>query len=304
MNAFLCKCCSICPLYSLSLHEICIVFDMKKIIKTFLFSIVVVTAMSVSSCMSTKKIVYMQGADTVYAIPQEIAQAFELKIQSDDELAISVTSKNAELIKPFDNNTLIGGGSGISRTGSSSTTQNTTSGVAYFLVDKKGNIEFPVFGTINTRNKSCKELALELQKRFINEGHIKDAVVNVKIMSFKVTVLGDVKNPGTQTFTGERLTLLEALGRSGDMNSSAKRENVLVMREEDGKRVTYQVNMCDAKSVFESPAYYLQQNDVVYVQPNKSVRVKGSTGYTLFQIGATAVSMLVSIVSLIIAITR
>ncbi len=277
---------------------------MKKIIKALLFpAIVAVVAMSVSSCMSTKKIVYMQGADTVYAIPQEIAQAFELKIQSDDELAISVTSKDAELIKPFDNNTLIGGGSGLSRTGSVST-QNTTSGVAYFLVDKKGNIEFPVFGTINTRNKSCKELALELQQRFINEGHIKDAVVNVKVMSFKVTVLGDVKNPGTQTFTGERLTLLEALGRSGDMNSSAKRENVLVMREENGKRVTYQVNMCDAKSVFESPAYYLQQNDVVYVQPNKSVRVKGSTGYTLFQIGATAVSMLVSIVSLIIAITR
>lgn len=269
-----------------------------------LFVLMAAVLGSFSSCMSTKKIVYMQGADTLYAVPQEIMQAFELEIQPDDELAISLTSKNPKSIAPFNNNTLIGSGGGGNLSGSTSATANTNSGVSYFLVDKMGNIEFPIFGTINTKGKTCKQLAKELQDRFVSEAEIPDAVVNVKIMSFKVTVLGDVKNPGTQTFTGERLTLLEALGRAGDMNSSGKRNNVLVVREENGQRTTYSIDLRDTEQVFQSPAYYLQQNDVVYVQPNKSVRVKGSTGYTLFQIGATAVSMLVSVVSLILAITR
>lgn len=276
----------------------------RKSIKILTLSVLTAAVLgSFSSCMSTKKIVYMQGADTLYAVPQEITQAFELEIQPDDELAISVTSKNAKLIGPFNNNTLIGSGGGDGSRSSVSTT-NTSSGVSYFLVDKDNNIEFPVFGTINTKGKTCKQLAKELQDRFISEGHINDAVVNVKVMSFKVTVLGDVKTPGTQTCTGERLTLLEALGRAGDMNSSGKRNGVLVVREENGQRVTYSIDLRNTEEIFQSPAYYLQQNDVVYVQPNKSVRVKGSTGYTLFQIGATAVSMLVSVVSLILAITR
>lgn len=275
----------------------------RKSIKVLTFSVLMAAILgSFTSCMSTKKIVYMQGVDTLYAVPQEITQAFELEIQPDDELAISLATKNSKLIAPFNNNTLIGSGGGDGNRSASSAT-NTSSGVSYFLVDKMGNIEFPVFGTISTKKKTCKQLAKELQERFI-AAQIPDAVVNVKVMSFKVTVLGDVRSPGTQTFTGERLTLLEALGRAGDMNSSGKRENVLVVREENGKRVTYNIDLREPEQVFQSPAYYLQQNDVVYVQPNKSVRVKGSTGYTLFQIGATAVSMLVSISSIILAITR
>ena len=263
------------------------------------FSLVLAT-----SCMSDKKIIYLQGADTIYAVPQGIAQAFELTIEPDDELAISVSSKNSELIAPFNTNTLIGSGTGASQTGTSTASANTSSGVCYFLVDKNGNIEFPIFGTINTKGKTCKQLSEEIQKRLVGEGYILDAVVNTKIMSFKVTVLGDVRNLGTQTFQGERLTLLEAIGKSGDLNNSAKRNNVLVVREQDGKRVTYCIDLRDPDAVFNSPAYYLQQNDVVYVQPNKSVRVKGSTGYTLLSIGSTVVSMLVSVVSLVIALSK
>lgn len=263
---------------------------------------------SATSCMSEKKIVYLQGADTLYAVPQQITQAFELEIQPDDELAISVDTKTPELLRPYNNKTLIGGGSTNNSTGQGNSyggQSNLQSHVVYFLVDKKGNIEFPIFGTINTKGKTCRQLAEELQERFRNgEEKVSDAIVNVKVMSFKVTVLGDVKNPGTQTFQGERLTLLEAIGRAGDMNASAHRDNVLVVREIGENRVTYQVDLRDPKSVFDSPAYYMQQNDIVYVQPNKSVRVKGSTGYTLITVGATVVSMLVSIASIVIALTR
>ena len=123
-------------------------------------------------------------------------------------------------------------------------------------------------------------------------------------MSFKVTVMGDVKLPGTQTYQGERLTILEALGKAGDLNNSAYRHNVLVVREENGRRVAYEVNLLDNQAVFNSPAYYLQQNDVVYVQPNKSQRVRGSTSYTWLSVGSTVVGMVVSIVSLIVALKR
>ncbi|WP_288148488.1 polysaccharide biosynthesis/export family protein [Bacteroides acidifaciens] len=266
---------------------------------TFFFALLF-AGMSVSSCISDKNIVYLQGVEGTYAVPRDIQQAFELKIQSDDQLAISVASKNKELIEPFNNNTLIGGGSN----GNYNNTTNVASGVSYFQVDKNGNIEFPIFGTMHVGGKTCVELSKEIQARLISGNYIRDAVVNTKIMSFKVTVLGDVKNPGVQNFEGERLTVLEALGKAGDLNNSAKRENVLVVREENGKRVTYPIDLRDTRSVFDSPGYYLQQNDVVYVQPNKSVRVKGSTSYTLLSVSSTLVSMVVSVVSLIISLNK
>ena len=175
---------------------------------------------------------------------------------------------------------------------------------SYFQVNKDGNIEFPIFGTLHVGGMTTGEISAMIQKRMIEEGYIYDAVVNTKIMSFKVTVMGDVKNPGTQTYQGERLTILEALGKAGDLNNSAYRDNVRVIREENGKRKAYEVNLLNNQAVFNSPAYYLQQNDVIYVQPNKSQRVKGSTSYTWLTVGSTVVGMIVSIVSLVVALKK
>jgi polysaccharide export outer membrane protein len=262
-----------------------------------------------TGCISDKHIIYLQGADSVYVVPQEIAQAFELKIQSDDQLAISVTSKDHELIAPFNNNTLIGSGGGDRSAGYSSSTANTQSGVSYFTVDRNGEISFPIFGQLKVAGKTTREVSQMIQDMLRNgtkeyAASIKDAIITTKIMSFKVTVLGDVKNPGVQTFTGERLTLLEAIGRAGDLNSSGKRAPVLIVREENGQRQTFEVDLRDQASVFQSPAYYLQQNDVVYVSPNKSVRVKGSTAYTLLGVSSTLVSMIISITSLVFTLSR
>ncbi len=263
-------------------------------------------SLAFTGCISDKHIIYLQGADTVYAVPQSILQAFELKIQPDDQLAISVASKDAELIDPYNNNTLIGsGGAGKS----TSNTSNTTSGVSYFTVNRDGEISFPIFGQLKVAGKTTREVSLMIQN-MLRHGNdefaasIKDAIVNTKIMSFKVTILGDVKNPGMQTFTGERLTLLEAIGRAGDLKETAKRAPVLIVREENGKRTTYEVDLRDEASVFNSPAYYLQQNDVIYVSPNKSVRVKGSTAYTFLGVGSTILGMLLSISTLVISLTR
>lgn len=254
-----------------------------------------------TSCISNKKMIYLQGATQEYAVPQEIKDYFELKVQPDDQLAISVSSKDAELLVRFNNNTLIGGGNN-SQTGTN--TVNVSSGVSYFRVNKNGDIEFPIFGTIHVGGMTTGQISALIQNRMISEGYINDAVVNTKIMSFKVTVMGDVKAPGTQTYQGERLTILEALGKAGDLTNTAHRNNVLVIREENGMRRAYEVNLLDNQSVFSSPAYYLQQNDVIYVQPNKSQRVKGSTSYTWLSVGSTVVGMIVSIVSLIVALKR
>ena len=255
--------------------------------------------LSLNSCVSNKEMTYLQGADQQYASPQTILKNYGLIIQPDDELAISLNTTNKELTDQFNNNTLIGGGA----TGNYTSNTNTTSGVSYFYVQKDGTITFPVFGKIKAAGLTVEQLSKELENR-IREGYIKDAIVTTRIMSFKVTILGDVKNPGTQSYTGQRLTLLEAMGRAGDLNSSAIRKEILVVREEDGKRVTYTVDLTNPESVFDSPAYYLQQNDLVYVESNKSVKVKGSTSYTYLTVSGTLVGMVASIASLIIALTR
>lgn len=254
-----------------------------------------------SSCVSDKKMIYLQGATKAYAVPQDLEAHFELKVEPDDQLAISISSKDQELLQRFNNNTLIGGGNNPMI---GTNTVNVQSGVSYFQVDEAGKIEFPIFGTVKVGGLTTREVSSMIQKRIKDEGYINDAVVNTKIMSFKVTVMGDVMTPGTQTYQGERLTILEALGKAGDLNNSARRDNILVVREEGGKRVTYEVNLLDQESVFNSPAYYLQQNDVVYVHPNKSQRVKGSTSYTWLTVGSTVVGMVVSVVSLIVALKR
>lgn len=272
---------------------------MKVLFRNILYGVCFLTIFS--SCVSDKKMIYLQGASEAYAVPKEIEANFELKVEPDDQLAISIASKDQELLQRFNNNTLIGGGNNPMV---GTNTVNVQSGVAYFQVDKEGNIEFPVFGTINVGGLTTREISSNIQKRFKDEGYGNDAVVNTKIMSFKVTVMGDVMNPGTQTYQGERLTILEALGKAGDLNNSARRDHILVVREEGGKRVTYELNLLDQQSVFNSPAYYLQQNDVVYVQPNKSQRVKGSTSYTWLTVGSTVVGMVVSVVSLIVALKK
>ena len=152
--------------------------------------------------------------------------------------------------------------------------------------------------------KTVEKLSSEIQDRIISEGIIKDAQVTTKIMSFKVTVLGAVSTPGTQEFSGERLTLLEAIGRCGDLTNSAIRKRVLVVREENGERRTYTVDLTDPQSVFNSPAYYMHQNDIVYVEPNGSEKVKGSTGYQYLGLTTSLLGMGTSIASLIIALTK
>jgi polysaccharide export outer membrane protein len=137
------------------------------------------------------------------------------------------------------------------------------------LVTSEGNIEFPVIGTIHLAGLTRTQ-AIDLLKEKLAL-YIVNPTISLRILNFRITVLGEVRTPGTFTIPNERITLLEALGVAGDLLITGERQNILVIRDEDGKRKEYRLDLTQ-ESLFSSPVYYLQQNDVVYVEPNRAKR--------------------------------
>ncbi|HEX6892993.1 MAG TPA: polysaccharide biosynthesis/export family protein [Chryseolinea sp.] len=183
------------------------------------------------------------------------------KIQPDDILSITVSSLNPESNVLF-NNVLL------------PTTTGNTQVIADkidegYLVDKDGFINFPVIGKIELKNLT-KEQATEKMTGLIKE-HVKNPIVNIRFINFKVTVIGEVADPATFTVPTEKINILEALGLAGDMTAYGRRESVLIIREKNGVRSTARVNL-NNKDVLTSPYFYLQQNDIVYVEPNNKVK--------------------------------
>lgn len=149
-----------------------------------------------------------------------------------------------------------------------------------------------------------RELAEAITQKLIDGEYIKNPTVIVRFKGAKVIVLGEVKSPGIQSVENERVTILEALGMAGDLLPTARRENILVVREENGERRSYKVDLTSGGDVFTSPVYYLQQNDIVYVEPNKSINVRGSSGLSFLSAGSAVVGILSSIIAIIALITK
>jgi len=244
------------------------------------------TAVLFTSCASRKKVLYYQNVEEVLAQNNTVTH-FETHLQPDDLLMIIVSAQDREAAAPFNLvNTM-------------TTNPNNPAGTGQmqqqlYLVDNKGNIEFPVLGTIKISGLSKKEaidyITKEVSKYIINP------IVNMRIMNFKVTVQGEVNRPGIHTVVSERLTLADAIALSGDMTVYGKRENVLVIREVEGKRIPYRVDMTKADFI-TSPYYYLNQNDIVYVEPNKT-RVNSSAVGPNLSLGISAISLIVTIIAL------
>ena len=173
-----------------------------------------------------------------------------------------------------------------------------------YVVDNNGCIDFPVLGVLNVAGLTRWELSEMIKNRLIKDGLLTDAVVTVEFMNFKVSVLGEVNSPDTYTIQGDKVTILQALSLAGDLTIYGMRENVSVIRERDGERTFYQVNLCDV-NLFKSPAYYLQQNDVIYVEPSAE-RARQSTiddkNLRLTSIVISSSSMLLSLATLIVGL--
>lgn len=267
--------------------------------RLFTWVLTTVAVLALSSCVSREHLVLFQDANE-YQDPKRIASTFDIRIQSDDQLAISIASQTKELVDVFNNKTLIGSGSGSAggSMGSSSGSGNTN--LTAFHVDKDGYIEFPVFGRIYVEGLSRKALADTIQNR-LRSGYVNDAVVSVELLSFHVVIVGPSKTSTILTLDKDRCTIIEAITMAGGFPTGSYRENVLVIREENGEIWTTRVDFTKLSDLLNSPVYYLQQNDIIYIEGNGASSVDESATYKYITATSTIASFLVSMAAIIMA---
>lgn len=265
---------------------------MKKFLANSL--LLLCLAGGLTSCVSSKKMLYLQGANSLDPSSQKVLDDYELHIKPDDQLYITINSKTPELLTPFANSQVLG----------SSTTSGASRELQGLLVDKNGDIEVPVLGKIHVAGLTRLELAGVIKNKLIEGEYIKDPTVEVRFKGAKILLLGEVNSPGVKELPSDRVTILDAIGLGGDLPPTAKRNNIQVIREENGERKSYTVDLTSSEDIFNSPVYYMQQNDVVYVEPNKSINVKGSSALTYLSAGGSVIAVLASVLSLIFVLAK
>lgn len=225
-------------------------------------------ALMAVSCTTPKDISYFQDMadNTVIAVAAERA----IRLRPDDKLNIIVKSKDPALSDLF-NLTLNVSRSSTQQSANGVTSRNYTSTsemLASYTVSPEGNIDFPVLGKLHVEGMTRSELAGFIKGELMGRNLVNDPVVSVEFLNTGVSVLGEVKEPGRYDLNTDHLNVLQALSLAGDLTISGMRENVLVMREENGKMVSYRLNLTDAGQMAASPGFYLQQDDIIYVEPN------------------------------------
>jgi len=232
---------------------------MEKTIAIRLLPIILILITSTTSCVQTRYVSYLNNAlDTVYV--KETKQQ-EVAIQKNDILSIHISSLNQEASEIFNSTT-------SQQINSSSASGNSSVGSGY-LVNMDGNVELPMIGNFKAEGLSKNELKTEITNSIIERKLLVNPIVNIRRLNFEVTVIGEVGKPTVITVPNEKISLLKALGLAGDITIYGKKENVLLIREVDGKKNVTHLNLNDS-DFLNSPYYYLMPNDIVYVEPNKN----------------------------------
>ena len=246
-----------------------------------------------ASCSAQKRVWYLQ--DVQPASSEQIVQNGEIRIKPLDRLIVVVNSKDPELAVPFNSSTAMSSLSG------STTSTNSIESLQTRTVDENGCILMPIIGTVKCEGLTRNELARLIADKIIEGGYINDPSVNVQFSDMKFSVIGEVARPGSFDIDRDRISILDALAMAGDMTVYGMRNEVIVAREADGKR-TIEVLDLTSKDVFNSPAFYLQQNDVVYVKPNKykaqSAEISQNRSFYLSLV-STAISVITLTISII-----
>ncbi len=266
---------------------------MKK--SSFLLALMAVLMMS--SCVSTKKIVYFQDPDQVFDQGNQIIQQYEMRLKPADQVLVKVTCSEPELLEIFAKDVTMGSsGSNTSNIGSGGLSN------AYgFTVSNDGKITLPAVGVVEVSGLTTDQAARRIEERIVAANLIKDPEVTVRLLNARVAVLGAVKSPQVVSLTSERNTILDVLSQCGDIADTGLRQKLTLYREENGQRKKYPIDLTKA-DVFNNPAYYVQQNDLIYVEPNKSQTVKSSAFYTFLGAGASIVGVIASVVALVFAV--
>lgn len=230
---------------------------MKKLIGMLFLTLTVLTG-----CRSPKDVSYFQDANE--NTQMQIAMMSDLRIQPQDKLTIVVNSRDPQLAALF-NLPIYSRRVGSTQSVESATGQQS---ISTYTVDMEGNIDFPVLGSVKISGMNRQEIAAYLKNRLVSENLCNDAVVTVEFSNMYINVLGEVKNPGRFQLTQDKVTVLDAIGMAGDLNIQGRRYNVKVIRNEGSVAHTYVMDMTSLANLANSPAYYLRQGDVVYVDPN------------------------------------
>ena len=249
----------------------------------------VAAVLLMASCGSSRKFVYLNDMVPGESYPINVESGTVVHVN--DRLDIKVSCKNLELAVPFNTQT---GAYQVSNDGSVKTAGVDLAQKGY-RVDADGNIVFPILGKINVEGKSIKEVSELIESMIVAGNYIKDPEVSIEFLNFKYTVLGAVNGKGTYTVDGDRITIIEAIAKAGDVTNAARLDKVAVIRMVDGKQQIFYNDLRTA-DIFMSPTYYLQQNDIVYVEPKYR---KQSAGDKAWQITSSVVSV-VSLFSSII----
>ena len=246
-------------------------------------------------CVTQKQMTYLTTVEssTADSLNPQFERQVEPRIKAGDALSITVSALDAEAVVPYNLPTTV-----YSSPGSS--TVNTTPSLQNYMVDAEGNIEFPLLGSLHVEGLLRSEVADLVRDRL--QAQIMNPTVNVQLLSPTVVVMGEVSRPGRQSMPNGRLTLLEALGAAGDLTIYGRRDNVLVTREINGKLEFARIDLTSA-DLFMSPYYYLQQNDVIYVSPNK-VRAINSTNLGLWLSMVSTVASAATVIVTVVNTTK
>lgn len=264
--------------------------------KTNLFILLFISLFLMGACSGVKNVAYLQklGASTDSLKHKQSSSLYNARIKPQDLLSITVVTSEPETSRIYNL---------VVPQISENTTNNLTSipTLQNYLVDNDGNIDFPVFGKLNVKGLTRKELEAVIQDKLASAFSKERPIVTIRITNYSVNIVGEVARPGKFVTNNDRLTIFEGLALAGDISIFGRRDNVKVLRENaDGTKKIITVNLND-ENIINSPVYYLEQNDVVYVEPNKS---KANSSYfgSAESFGISALSILFSLASLVITI--
>jgi polysaccharide export outer membrane protein len=240
------------------------------------------------SCKSREEVVYYQNIDALAQVEQ--SNSYEIRIQPDDLLTIIVSADDPETAIPFNLSTI-----SIPSSGNVNAAQGQQT-IQSYLVDAAGTIDFPVVGKLTVGGLSRTEIMQLLESKISK--YIKNPIINIRVMNFKVSVQGEVNAPGTYPVSSDRITLIEAISMAKDLTIYGKRDNILIIREVNGVKSYNRADITKADFI-HSPFYYLAQNDVVYVEPNKA-RINGAAVGANTGVIISITSLLITVITLIV----
>lgn len=254
------------------------------------------------SCTTPKNVAYFQDAEAIRGMTLQNEQPFRLRPK--DKINIVVSSTDPMLVNQFNLTSVSQNLHALGTTLAPETSIGGNTGgsaILAYTVDEQGDIDFPVLGKVSVQGKTRQEVAAHIRSRLIARELVLDPIVTVEYVNLMINVLGEVNRPGRINAQKDYFTILDALAEAGDLTINGQRENVMVFREVAGEDQTYVINLCDRQNMLSSPAYYLQQNDVVYVTPNSKKQREAKTAGNTFNQPAIWVS-LVSLISTMAAL--